>query len=42
MISDKNKSEIENAYQNTEPKKLNNSRFVKLSDGNKNVLSLRR
>ena len=35
MISDKNKSEIENAYQNTEPKKLNNSRFVKLSDGNK-------
>ena len=35
MISDKNKSEIKNAYQNTEPKKLNNSRFVKLSDGNK-------
>ena len=35
IISDKNKSEIENAYQNTEPKKLNNSRFVKLSDGNK-------
>ena len=35
MISDKNKSEIENAYQSTEPKKLYNSRFVKLSDGNK-------
>ena len=35
MISDKNKSEIASAYQNTEPKKLNNSRFVKLSDGNK-------
>jgi hypothetical protein len=35
MISDKNKLEIETAYQNTEPKKLNNSRFVKLSDGNK-------
>ena len=40
MISDKNKSEIENAYENTEPKKLNNSRFVKLSDGKQNVLSL--
>ena len=34
-ISEQNKLEIANAYENTEPKKLNNSRFVKLSDGNR-------
>ena len=34
-ISEQNKSEIANAYEYTEPKKLNNSRFVKLSGRNK-------
>ncbi len=34
-ISEQNKLEITNAYENTEPKKLNNSRFVKLSNRNK-------
>ena len=32
MISDKNKNEIKQVYADIEPKKLNNTRFVKLSD----------
>ena len=35
MISDKNKNEIKQLYADIEPKKLNNTRFVKLSDRNK-------
>ena len=35
MISDKNKNEIKQVYADIEPKKLNNTRFVKLSDRNK-------
>jgi len=34
MISDKNKNEIKQVYADIEPKKLNNTRFVKLSDRN--------
>ena len=35
MISDKNKNEIKQVYADIEPKKLNNTRFVKLGDRNK-------